>query len=310
MESYELIYKIDKSKSHIRLLGEEFYKRYKIFGYFIYERKKYRLIEKIGTKNIKRDEIKLLLIFNEIIYNKKHMFQDCETLLKILIPDIKDKYYCSQLIKLHEEEENLFDFIDDDHKTLENTLYQTINNIDSFPDFSDISEKQKNESEFSTVKKVYNNLESIPKIKINQYNLFAMFYNCSSLILLSDIFKRQTNPIININLLFSKCSSLKSLPDISYWNTDNITGMVGLFDNCSLLESLPDISKWNTNNVTNMNGLFNNCSSLISVPDISKWKIDNVIDIGLLFRNCSSLISLPDISKWNTKNITQMGCLF
>ena len=53
--------------------------------------------------------------------------------------------------------------------------------------------------------------------------------------------------------MFYECSSLISLTDKSKWNTYNEKYMVSMFEGCSLLISLPDISKWNTNNVTTMN---------------------------------------------------------
>ena len=49
--------------------------------------------------------------------------------------------------------------------------------------------------------------------------------------------------IILANGMFYECSSLKLLPDISKWNTNNVTDMSYLFYKCSSLQSLPDISK-------------------------------------------------------------------
>ena len=53
MEQYELIYKIEKEKSHIRLLGEEFFNTNYVRGYFIYKKIRFKLKEKLETKNIK-----------------------------------------------------------------------------------------------------------------------------------------------------------------------------------------------------------------------------------------------------------------
>ena len=111
IERYELIYKNDKSKSHIRLLGEEFFQRNKTFGNFIYKNKKFRLLEKIETKNIKEDELKFDIIFYKIIYNKSYMFENCETLLKISEFNKEEKQNYSQIINIYEEEESLFDYI-------------------------------------------------------------------------------------------------------------------------------------------------------------------------------------------------------
>jgi len=79
----------------------------------------------------------------------------------------------------------------------------------------------------------------------------------------------------DMSCMFEECSSLSLLPDISKWNTNNVTNMNGMFGECSSLLSLPDISNWNTNNVTDMRGMFAQCSSLLSLLDIS-------IQIGIL----------------------------
>ena len=40
VERYELVYKIEKNKTRLRLLGEEFYQRNKSSGHIIYKNKK------------------------------------------------------------------------------------------------------------------------------------------------------------------------------------------------------------------------------------------------------------------------------
>ena len=66
--------------------------------------------------------------------------------------------------------------------------------------------------------------------------------------------------ITNMSHIFNSCSSLLLLPDISKWNTDKIIDMSHLFYYCSSLKSLPDLSRWKTNNVTNMSNMFNRFS--------------------------------------------------
>ena len=137
-----------------------------------------------------------------------------------------------------------------------------------------------------------------------------MFYECSSLISLPDIYKMNTLNVTSINSMFNGCSSLPELPDISKWNISNVTDMSCLFYACSSLKSLPDLSKWDTSKVVNMSGIFSNCSSLISLPDISKWNTSNVIYMNDMFNSSSSLLSLPDISKWNTSDVQDMKYMF
>ena len=132
----------------------------------------------------------------------------------------------------------------------------------------------------------------------NITNMGEMFYNCTSLISLSDnISNLNTSKVTNMSEISCCCSSLTSSPDISKWDTSKVTYMNKMFYNCISLTSLPDnISNWNTSNVTNMREMFYNCSSLISLPDISKWDTSKVIYMSKMFYKCSSLTSLPDIS--------------
>ena len=46
--------------------------------------------------------------------------------------------------------------------------------------------------------------------------------------------------------IFDTCSSLTLLPDISKWNTNNVTDMSNMFYKCSKLSSLQKILKTNT----------------------------------------------------------------
>ena len=150
----------------------------------------------------------------------------------------------------------------------------------------------------------------------NIIDISYMFYNCDSLISLSDNNEIDLNASdlqININKMhrtFDGCRTLISLPDISKWNISNVMDMVGMFRDCYSLISLPDISKWNTSNVKNMKYMFSGCLSLTSLPDISKWNTSNANDIRGLFYECISLKSLPDLFNWNTSNVNNMRNMF
>ena len=307
-EKYKLIYIVNKKQRYLRLLGEEFFNKNKNSGYFIYKNKKYPLIDKVEQKNIKGDELKIDIIFYKKIYNKSFMFQDCEFLLKMLEPNQEDNINNFQITKYNEEEENLFDYYDND-KISENTLLQSLNEIDSFS-YSTISSKMKSQrsSRNSIISKINYYLKSISTQDHKMIILSGMFLNCSSLISIPDISKWDN--IIDIRGIFYNCSSLKSLPDISEWNTSNFTDISCIFYNCSSLESLPDISKWNTSNFTDISAIFCKCSSLISLPDISKWNTNKVKKMSGIFSSCTSLQSLPDISIWNTYNVSEISGIF
>ena len=49
--------------------------------------------------------------------------------------------------------------------------------------------------------------------------------------------------VIKMGCIFQECSSLSLLPDISKWNTNNITDMSDMFRECSSLSSVFDFSK-------------------------------------------------------------------
>ena len=337
-ENYQLIYKVDSSKSHIRLLGESFFERNKKNGNIFYNNKKFPLMEKLETSNLQKKELKIELIFYIIVYNKSFMFKDCDSLTSFRKHNIKDEFHCDKILNIQEREESLFDYIDESDYS-ENTLYKSINELDNnFLEHSSIKINDNAKSKSSTISNIYKNLSLFHNDKYGYYALTGMFYNCSSLIYISGItywnttikYKKYTikrdfffgggreefryfwnnNNISDMSGIFYNCSSLKDLPNISGWDTHNVTNMSTIFYNCSSLISLPDISKWNTNKVTNIGGIFSGCSSLKTVPDISKWNTDNVNDMSSLFYKCSSLISLPDISKWNTNNVNDLQAIF
>jgi len=90
--------------------------------------------------------------------------------------------------------------------------------------------------------------------------------------------------ITNVSYMFFECSSLISLSDISNWTTLKVNDISAMFCGCKSLLSLPDISKWDISNIKDMSCLFGGCNSLKSLPDISKWNTSNVIDMsGVIF---------------------------
>ena len=147
----------------------------------------------------------------------------------------------------------------------------------------------------------YNHKDLI-KLKLifihNIIDMSYMFYNCDSLISLSDC--NEINPnllkqqiyINNISYMLFGCNKLISLPEISEWNTSNVKDMSHTFDGCESLISLPDISKWITSKVNNMSYMFEGCESLVSLPDISKWNTSNVKNMNYMFNKCKSSLKI------------------
>ena len=93
IEKFKLAYKIEKDKSSIRLFGENFYKKNKLYGYCIYENKVDILKEFFETKNLKGNILKIKVIFNRIINDKSFMFENCESLITCAHDIIRNKHF-------------------------------------------------------------------------------------------------------------------------------------------------------------------------------------------------------------------------
>ena len=251
MERYELLFKLEKDQSHLRILGESFFKRNQASGYFIYKNVRYILKDKIKTEKIKEKEIKIIMVFYKQIMNKKYMFKDCKSLIKFSLSENKKKedLYNNTTISEDEDSNLIGNYMADN--ILNKSFKDILEEFDTFPEnnvlsnYSEIDEKEQkgNESNKSTIKNIYNNLKHFPN---NLINLSGMFCNCSSLLYITDISERDMENISDISYLFYGCTELKSLPDLSKWDVKNVTNIELMFCHCSSLKSLPDISNWNT----------------------------------------------------------------
>ena len=192
------------------------------------------------------------------------------------------------IYKIEYDEDEIKIFGSDFVKNNKNKCYLEIDNkkVD-LCSFLELTEKQKNKEQIS-----------------------SMFQGCNSLLSSPDISKWDTKNVTNMRAIFSGCKSLKSIPDISNWDTGNIENMNSIFCECNSLLSLPDISKWDTKNVTDMGGMFSGCNSLLSLPDISEWNTKKVINMKSMFSQCSSLNSFPDLSEWKIKKDTNTKSMF
>ena len=93
--------------------------------------------------------------------------------------------------------------------------------------------------------------------------------------------------------MFIGCSSLLIIPDISKWNTENLIEMNQIFYGCSSLLIHPDFSKWNINKNTNKYFSF---SSLSNIDITSSNSYNSYSD------NADSLI-INSISSINYKSV-------
>ena len=74
-----------KGQNSIRLLGHEFYTKYKKRknGNIVFKNKEEVLKEFFETKNIKKNNLIINIKFKGIICDKSGMFEDCESLIKV-----------------------------------------------------------------------------------------------------------------------------------------------------------------------------------------------------------------------------------
>ena len=130
--------------------------------------------------------------------------------------------------------------------------------------------KNKDKAKIIYKNKIYELKEYFEDIDIN--------YNHKDLIKIKIIF---IHNIINMSYMFYDCYTLISLSDNNEISNIKIyiTNSYCMFRGCKSLISLPDISKWNTSNVEDMDFMFDGCNSLISLPDISNWNFSGVNSI-------------------------------
>ena len=135
----------------------------------------------------------------------------------------------------------------------------------------------------------------------------SWFMGCTNLTSITGIANLKTDNVTNMYAMFYNCSSLTSL-DVSGFVTDNVTNMEKMFSACDF--TTLDISNFKTDKVTNMKEMFRECRSLATLTlDKNNFKTDNVTNMWLMFKDCESLTSL-DVSGFNTANVTDMTFMF
>ena len=260
---YKMMYKIQKNKHNIRILGNEFIKNNRNKGKLIIKNKKQYFREFSHLEKINEKQLKIKMILSNNIYNLSYMFKECESLCRFSIYDKQKNIPEVNSINLVQKDyfsEN-GESDNDNNISFEKFSYESLNDLNLNPiHFS--GEISYDEEEIKTGSSLIDMFEKLDYPKIDYIIMNKMFYNCFSLISLTNISIWENIHIINMSQMFYNCKSLISLPDISKWNTHNVTDMSGLFYNCNSLKFLPGILKWNTYKVKNMSHMFYNCKSL------------------------------------------------
>ena len=235
-----MLYKIENNYNNLIILGHIFVINNRNKGKLIINNKKNAINEFINTDFIILNEIKLKLLLIKNISNKSCFFRDCKSLLKLSLPNKLEKVG-GNIIKYKDDKEN-GNYIDIYPEENNENFYEDYDEQVKYPHLN-ISEIYKTEkkSGIDTILYYINNLPIFPSNNI-YLNFREMFYNCSSLNSISDIFKYYNDryKILDMSYMFYNCLSLKSLPDITALNTEKVIDMSSLFNNCSSITTLPD----------------------------------------------------------------------
>ena len=220
-----MIYKINNNENKIRIFGKTFVENNINKCRIIYNNIVSSLQEYLyfSEKFKKCDNLEIILIEFESIYNRKCMFYECNLLKEFYLPDDTEKYY-EFIIDTHNNDinSNLSNISDDDSDDLFYSFYGNTNdfNIDknSLENSLDSSDRKGNRSD----------KDKSSQIHSSEFLNVSYFY---------------IPYCIDVSYMFKGCSSLDSLPNISRLNTSEINNMNNTFEGCSSLISLPDISK-------------------------------------------------------------------
>ena len=292
---FELEYK-PSTKDQTKIFGSMFVNENKDKCKIIYKNQEYELTENFedidNNYNNNNILIKFKLRINNNITNISFMFSGCKALLSIKnITESDDSNINNIYESSSENNSNIFNGKFNNSKGIEKgEIFYGDNSI--------LSTIQLKQSTFNSIEinKIINNGNYLSKqIFCDITNMSSMFYECSSLISLSDISKWNRKNVTNMSWMFYECSSLSSLPDISKWKSNNIKEIVHMFTGCTSLISLPDISKCNFIEDKNISKMFSGCISLAYIPDLSKRKFFICIGKNDVFNDCLSLINFPDI---------------
>ena len=140
MIRYQMKYKIDNV--NLNILGKTFVKNNRNKAKLIYRNKKYNLKDYFKLNIFKKSELKIDILLSQDISNISYMFNKCESLLEFSMKNnIKNKeinYNFSE----KEKKENGLEYnkkIKDENK---GTLYEGLEDIIFYSEYSEISEKE------------------------------------------------------------------------------------------------------------------------------------------------------------------------
>jgi len=160
-----MIYKINNNENRIRIFGKTFVENNKNKCRIIYNNIIFSLQEYLyfSEKFKKGDNLEIILIEFEYIYNRKCMFYECNLLKEFYLPDDTKKYYKLKIVKHNNDiNSNLLNINDEDsfnHNIEYLDLYDCIDisymfkgssSLDSISDISRLNTSEINNSNILT----------------------------------------------------------------------------------------------------------------------------------------------------------------
>ena len=313
----EYLYNKNKSKSKIRLFGNEFVKKNKNNCSLIIDGNIIELTEFYQIENVDKNFNISLLKENEITDMSK-MFYDCDILSSISnnskwktdrVTNMSYMFYnCKALVYLPET----FSDWDTSNVTDMSFMFWGCESLPSLPSIGMLDISKWKTNKVKNLSHMFYGCKKIENLKISKWDtrnvesLCYMFGEYFDLVSIIDIFKWNTRNVKDMSYMFYNCLSLIKFDDgnddniYENWKTSKVTNISNMFFGCENLKKIPNfISEWDLSEVQYMSCMFENCKSLESLPKgITDWDTGKVIHMNSMFKNCSSLKELPDISEW------------
>ena len=136
-------------------------------------------------------------------------------------------------------------------------------------------------------------------IKNNLTNISYMFYDCKTLIDITELTYLDIRQCNNFEYMFYNCSSLSNIKPLENWNISNINNFGFMFCRCSSLSDITPLENWNTSNVNDFGFMFCKCYSLSDIKPLEHWNVSKGNNFGYMFCKCYSLSDIKPLDNWN-----------
>ena len=342
MFTFELVYNVKENEDKIRIMTNNFVKKYNKKLKIIYKNKMSNLSEFISISSKTKKILKIKLIFHRII-NFSEVTAGCESVYKIYNIGNNYEFTGYNIIKLYynikssSTEIKIFgeNFVKNNMDKCfiicENIIYP----LKSYFCINDIGKEsyssKKLEISLIISKEIldksymFHNCPNLEKIEI-QYEKYAKVKSLN---------EKDSNNLLNKKLLdevkfdtiIKENEILNFYDDYEFEaneNSKDINDDIYNSLNSSIISEFltkaedsfsKDIqfnllsSNLDVNLTSNLSHSFDGCISLIFL-DLFQWNTCKVIDMSYMFNNCYSLKSIPNISNLNTEKVKDISYMF